>query len=177
MICAQEASSINPLILLRAPSQFLPYYPCLPFTGWEHSLPFWASSQHTVNRRSSVLLYLVFSWLRRLFIWSLCQEIIEGINLFLVLTLWSFPDLVCHAVNWSFRLDFVSNSGVPTGMVQVGSFFPLEWTVLVITLVDEYMSPTIWERKVPEPHPTVGTDALGVLSSPLQINLRIRRVC
>ena len=25
----------------------------------------------------------------------------------------------------------------------LGEFFPLEWTVLVITLVDEYMSPAI----------------------------------
>ena len=71
MIRAQEASSINHLILLRTASKFLPCYPCLPSTGWEHSLPLWASSQHTVYRHSSVLLYLMFSWLRRLFIWSL----------------------------------------------------------------------------------------------------------
>ena len=37
----------------------------------------------------------------------------------------------------------MSNSGVPTGVVQVGSFFPLEWTVLVVILVNEYMSPAI----------------------------------
>ena len=48
-----------------------------------------------------------------------------------------------HAVTWSFRLVFVFNSGVPTGVVQVGSFFPLEWTVLAVILVNEYMTPAI----------------------------------
>lgn len=41
------------------------------------------------------------------------------------------------------------NSVVPMGVVQVGLFFPLEWTVLVVIVVGEYMSPAIGKGRCP----------------------------
>lgn len=139
----------KPFCIVKDPSNFLPCYPCPPSqAGGAHcvsprppSTPFTNSSPCSCASCSlggagsspDPFICLGSCW----------KE-----NPFSDVTPWSLPWLLPPHTELALKAIFVPSSRVPAAAVWVG-LSSLEWTVLAVVLVCEYVSTATWERRVP----------------------------